>query len=175
MYQQRQHARPYVPPIEDPPSTPGSVHHRKINEIVENLEKKYRLGLAPRGRDWSPSHSRNNDVDRCTNAIKVLYWGCRDQLIRTINEFEATVQKKPHRDHLPYLRQLLEPVREEHERQSRKGRSGGKTVQQKLEQAATPLPRSTTQLQPAPASASNRPRGLPFTFHYHSSTSPCPL
>lgn len=175
MYRQLQRARPYVPPIEDPPSTPGSVHHRKINEIVENLERKYRLGLAPRGLDWSPSHSRDNDADRCINLIKILYWGYRDPLIRMINGFEVTVQKKPHRDHLPYLRQLLESLREEQKRQPRPGHSGGKTVQQKLQQAATPLPRSTTQLQPAPASASNRPRRLPFTFHYHSSTSPCSL
>jgi len=103
-------------PQHPPESSRGSGKHEEINRIVQDLNQKRDLGLAPRPPYWSPVNPNKNDTSeavRCYNYIKAAYWASSKPsdpklLQGSIVLFEDHAVKQPDRlKRLKHLTSLL--------------------------------------------------------------------
>jgi RNA dependent RNA polymerase len=84
--------------------------HTEINDIVNDLNHRFDLGLPIRLEPVSPIKVPSNDQNQCYDLIKRCYWATRPQLIQTLDRYAIQVPHIPDAGRIPYLVRLLKEI-----------------------------------------------------------------
>lgn len=91
--------------------TPSGNKHELINLKIEELDKKWTLGIQPRDCNWSPSKSGTSNADEIFEAIKRLYYSSEEKLDKLLFEdFPKEAYRSPPHEHLSLLLGLLRSI-----------------------------------------------------------------